>query len=407
MDKMDKILFCNIDILAKRGDDCDGLYNVKNREKILHLLDVFVSQDNQVVFMSHDNRRVSRAREWANGKGYNKFLFDNRNNVRTFVKDNYAGKNQFVILGTKDIDFQLAVNNKLLLVVPMWLPVEQKIAEYGLQVDLPEQLEQLLLIISNNRGWYAELDVDAITKCISLYDARTKISGVTSNERQIISNFQYLLKDGQSRNYYRILLYYFLANMTRDTIFDDITIYGVMPSSNGLITGDLFDFCNQVRVIKKVGYPNGMKNWEPEAKNILIRHTRKPQQHGGNQVGRAQLGGLHEFQTLIVNPEYESKIEVLRSEGCLNICIFDDYMNYGNGFNAVRCLLESIGANKIIFVSMGVFRKEFYKKDYRIIGNVFSPGYDYYVENEEILSNFRINDDAKNDIDLLYEVYNN
>lgn len=402
---MEKILFCNIDILVKGFEGYDDSYVLECREKILNILDAFASS-NQVVFMSRNSGKIDDAKKWANNKGFDRFFFDTRNNVKAFINENYNCKNRFIVLGTKDVDFQLAVNNKLLLVVPMWIPVEQKIAEYGLQVDIPEQLEQLLWIVSNNRGWYSEVEVDDITKCISLYDARTRISGVSNNERQIICNFQYLLKEGRSRNYYQILLYYFLANMTRDTIFDDIKIYGVMPSSSGLISGDLFDFCEQVRFIKKVGYPRGMKYMKPEEKNILIRHTKKPQQHAGSQLGRAQIGGIHEFETLIINPEYEGKIEKLRAEGSLNICIFDDFMNFGNGFNAVRCLLESIGANKIIFVSMGIFRKTFYRKDYCIIGDVFSPGYEYYIESEEILTNFQINNEAKDDIDLLYDVYN-
>lgn len=403
---MQKILFCNIDILKKGFENWDNDIIIDFREEVLELFDFLIMNGNQVVFMSRDYNKVKVAEKWCKSEGRDDFFFSSRKNVDSFIENNYDDKNQFVVIGTKDRDFYTAVNNKLLLVVPTWLPTEDKICRYGLQVDTPEQLKQLFLIINNNQGWYAELDVDKITKCISLYDARTRIIQVSDNERQMLNSFQTLLKTGSCRNYYQILLYYFLANMTRDVMFDDITIYGVMPSSNGLISDDIFDFCERVRCINKVTYPSGLKDLSPEEKNILIRHSRKPQQHGGSQAGRSQIGGVQEFSTLKLNPAYKRKIDSLRSEGRLNICIFDDYMNYGNGFNAVRCLLESIGANKIIFVSMGMFRRTFYRKDYVINGDVFSPHYNYFLENEIILSDFYINDQARNDIDYLYDVYN-
>ena len=96
----------------------------------------------------------------------------------------------------------------------------------------------------------------------------------------------------------------------------------------------------------------------------------------------------------------------MKKEHKFNVVIFDDYMNYGNGFNAVRCLLESVGANKIIFVSMGIFRKQFQRKDYIISGNVYGAGYKYTPKTEQVLTNFVINDSAKMEVDHLYEIFN-
>ena len=194
----------------------------------------------------------------------------------------------------------------------------------------------------------------------------------------MLDNFRELLKNGRSRNYYDILLYYFLANISRDDSFNDISIFGVMPSSSGKLSSDLFSFSEHVRIIKNVRYPKNILSL-PEENNILIRHTSKPSQHSGDQTGREQLGGKQEFDTLIINPLYKKKIEKLRKQNKLNICIFDDYMDFGNGFNAVRCLFEHIGANKILFVSMGMFRRTFYRKVYN---------------------------DSKLEIDNLYNIYN-
>ena len=62
-----------------------------------------------------------------------------------------------------------------------------------------------------------------------------------------------------------------------------------------------------------------------------------------------RLGGINEFKTLIINPEYKDKISRLKKSNSLNILVFDDYMNYGNGFNAVRCLLESVGDLELLY----------------------------------------------------------
>ena len=66
------------------------------------------------------------------------------------------------------------------------------------------------------------------------------------------------------------------------------------------------------------------------------------------------LGAQDEFETLCINSDYKRRIERLKKEKRFNVIIFDDYMTHGNSFNAVRNLLENLGANKIIFVSLGL-----------------------------------------------------
>ena len=194
--------------------------------------------------------------------------------------------------------------------------------------------------------------------------------------------------------------------MTNTTLFDDIELFGVIPSSNCLLNADLFRFMEQVRFIKNKRLPQSVYQQSPEEQNLLIRHTPKQQMHNRSQLGRANLGATYEYASLCINPAFESKINILRKQGKLNIVIFDDYMDHGNGFNAVRCLLKSIGANKIIFVSLGAFRKQFQKRDYIISGNVYGSGYTFTLESEQVLTNFIINDSAKMEVDHLYDIFN-
>ena len=222
----------------------------------------------------------------------------------------------------------------------------------------------------------------------------------------MLIKFQDILKEGKSRNYYTILMYHFLANMTNTTLFDNIELFGVMPSSNCLVNVDLFRFMEQVRYIKGKRLPQALYGQVPEEQNLLVRYMQKQQMHGGCQIDRTNIGGKLEFESLYINPAFETKIKKLKKEQKFNVVIFDDYMNHGNGFNAVRCLLESLGANKIIFVSMGSFRKQFQKKDYNFKGNLYGTGYTYTLEAQQVLTDFTVNSSAKNEVDQLYDIFN-
>ena len=80
-------------------------------------------------------------------------------------------------------------------------------------------------------------------------------------------------------------------------------------------------------------------------------------------------------------------------------------MTHGNSFNAVRNLLKQLGANQIIFVSLGNFGKPFQKKDYAINGDVYDIGYTYSPINSSIKS-LIYNDMAKDEISELYDIFN-
>lgn len=78
-------------------------------------------------------------------------------------------------------------------------------------------------------------------------------------EKDMIKNFQYLLKSGTSRNYYLILLYHFLAGMTSADFFDDIELFCMIPSSDCTLNPDIFEFMTQVRLLKNKKLPLGLK----------------------------------------------------------------------------------------------------------------------------------------------------
>ncbi|BFK61963.1 hypothetical protein I260019D6_12720 [Dorea longicatena] len=403
---MKKILFCNLDLLVKKFADIDMQIVLKNRNEFLNYINILCKDDNIVCFISRDINKLNLGKAYFDKEGYKDFKYKLRENVKKFVEQNENKNNYFVFIGNKEIDFHLAVNTKSLFIVPTWIPTEEKAAYYGVCVDTPTQFYKFILTLNNNNNWYSELKIDDKSTCISLMDARTYTGSYSLSEKQMLIKFQDILKEGKSRNYYTILMYHFLANMTNTTLFDNIELFGVMPSSNCLVNVDLFRFMEQVRYIKRKRLPQALYGQVPEEQNLLVRHMQKQQMHGGCQVDRTNIGGKLEFESLYINPAFETKIKKLKKEQKFNVVIFDDYMNHGNGFNAVRCLLESLGANKIIFVSMGSFRKQFQKKDYNFKGNLYGTGYTYTLEAQQVLTDFTVNSSAKKEVDQLYDIFN-
>lgn len=317
--------------------------------------------------------------------------------------------NYFVFVGGKNADFNLAVNTRSLYIVPTWLPLEEKAQKYGIHVNTVKQLRKFIQTLNNQNVWYSKLEVDAITTCYSLMDARYSSYANTNEEREMLLHFQELLKKGRSRNYYQILLYHFLAGMTNSAVFNDIELFGIIPSSNCNVNEDLYSFMDQIRCLKgiqpvKRKYPEEYTNTQ---KNLLLRHTQKKPAHiSHSPEERANLGGDEEFSTICINPDYKKRIDKLRRENRFNVCIFDDYMTHGNTFNSVRTLFETLGANKIVCVSLGLFKAPFQKNDYTIIGDVFGSTYTFQIEACQKLNNFEINDNAKIEVDALYNIFN-
>ena len=310
--------------------------------------------DNKIYFYSRKTDLLKDYADAFHSHGYTNFLFKDRKKIETFVKSYKNKSNYFVFVGGKNADFNLAVNTRSLYIVPTWLPLEEKAQKYGIHVNTVKQLRKFIQTLNNQNVWYSKLEVDAITTCYSLMDARYSSYANTNEEREMLLHFQELLKKGRSRNYYQILLYHFLAGMTNSAVFNDIELFGIIPSSNCNVNEDLYSFMDQIRCLKgiqpvKRKYPEEYTNTQ---KNLLLRHTQKKPAHiSHSPEERANLGGDEEFSTICINPDYKKRIDKLRRENRFNVCIFDDYMTHGNTFNSVRTLFETLGANKIVCVS--------------------------------------------------------
>lgn len=417
---MEKLIFCNLDMLKNELDeeDYEGYdFSKFNYELFREKRDIFMHKfkelseesNNKIFFYSRKRDLLMDFADAFHKHGYTSFQFKDRRTIEQFVKSNKSKNNYFVFVGGKNADFQLAVNTRSLFIVPTWLPLQDRTEKYGIHVNTVKQLRKFIQTLNNQNVWYSRLEIDDISTAYSLVDARYGKYADTEEEKAMVSNFQRLLKDHQSLNYRRILLYHFLAGMTSNMDFDDIELFGMLPSSNCEVNEYVFDFMTQVRLLKGKQLPKRYKSdIPPVATNLLIRHTPKNQNHNGGRERQARinLGAKDEFVTLMINPDYKKRIETLKSQGRFNVCIFDDYMTHGNSFNAVRNLLEKLGANKIIFVSIGIFRSPFQKRDYTISGDVFGQNYIYQLETYQPIDNYEINNNAKQEVSDLYDIFN-
>lgn len=400
---MQKLLFCNLDLLRKSFDDFDNSGLKQIRDIFLAYADALCNDDeNQIYFISRDQTQLNSAEKFFTKGGYKNFKFRTRTKAKEFVMKYKSKNNFFVFISGKEVDFHLAVLSKSLFIVPTWIPVEEKSKYYGVHVDTPDQLDKFIRTLNNQESWYAKLEIEPNITALSLMDGRYKYKAKTENERDMIMHFEALLKQGTNRNYYDILLYHFLAGMTNTTLFDDIELFGMIPSSNCSLNKDILSFMTQVRYIKGKRLP---KNKMIDA-NLIQRVKPKIQAHMlQNQASRSDMGANFEFDTLRINPEFEQKIERLKEENRFKVCIFDDYMTHGNTFNAVRNLLKYLDADKIIFVSLGSFSRPFQKKDYEITGNVYNSGYNYnLIQSTQQYLDY--DENAKDEIDELYKIFN-
>ena len=398
---MKKIIFANLDILANRIGELDvTLY----RDEFLTNAEALCSSgENAIFFESMHIDKLNQVKSIFTQDKYPYFKFMSRSDVKNIVINNRDKNNLFVFLSGKEQDFHIAVQSKALFIVPTWIPVDDKSMYYGIHVDTPKQLFKFIKTLNNQNHWFATLNIEQNVTALSLMDARYGYFAKNEEEREMLIHIQGLLKEGTNRNYYDILLYHFIAGMTNTTLFDDIELFGMIPSSDCSLNEDMHMFMTQIRYIKGKRLPKNNMTYD----NLLIRHTPKRKAHEAySGSDRVSLKATDEFKTMILNPDFQKKIDRLRKENRFNVMVFDDYMTHGNTFNAVRNLLKAEGANKIIFVSLGSFNKPFQKNDYDITGSVYQPGYAARWIGSSVLYINQFQQEAKQEVAELYDIFN-
>lgn len=385
----------NINIVLPRAtifDKDNNLYlDVKD------MLLSFYKRGYNMILMSHDTSKHKKLREKIKIETGLDISVFSRSQVREgFSKEEAISHlKTTIVLGSSNEDLYLAATYKLLLINPGWSVVqEEKPLKYGLTINEPNKIVQMLDIIKNQQHWFFKLTIDEKTDLYALTSANN--NSATQDESKVIDGFRDFLKKG-NRNYYEALFFYFISSVMQSDDLRKIDIWGIMPSSGSSLNPDMFEIKERAR------YLTARRAKEP----LFIRHTPVQKSHYTSSDERMRIGASKHLDSIHINPDYKSK---LRGK---TICILDDYVTYGSSFEALRNLLLKAGAEKVIFVAIGRFKKGYngiyQKENYEISGDIFSPMYEYQLITKE--QSYGINAiydvKAKTEVENIYNILNN
>ncbi|WP_342537606.1 phosphoribosyltransferase [Sporosarcina sp. FSL K6-1540] len=340
------------------------------------------SEGNKIILLSH---RSTNLKDILDDYKFTEFI--SRREIRSYISSN--DDDLYILVGSSDVDLQLAANKKVLLINPLWSHVqEEKAVRYGFSVKNPENLHKVLRILKNQTAWYYTLNVEEGTIVYSLSRANYKGFIESEDEVELIKAFEKILKNGNKR-YFQLLLLHFLGSIINNPEFKAVDIWAIMPSSSTELNQDMLFFKERAREMM------GKKRKEP----LFVRHT--PTYKSRGQGDSKRIPCDRHFETIKINPEYEGKLKGK------NICVLDDFLNNGTSFETLRNLLRHEGVEKIIFVSLGKFQRwsgiEYHKQDYVITGDVYDEGYSYTLNSTSGIHG-SFNRQAREDIRELYNI---
>lgn len=366
-------------------------YNTNDKyEELNKLLNKFIDDSNEIIFISRNTQSLKELQQCFS-KHNIQVRTETRENFKNELKSNKANIQQYIIIGNRDKDFEIAVNNKLLYIIPMWCKEKNnKCIKYGVRINNLVQLDEIIKTVNNQSRWYYHDVLDDGTEVYSLTSGNTKLSGISTDEKEIVNGFEAYLKKG-TIDYYEILFYHFLAGISNSKLFREIDMWGIAPSSGTTFSVEMMSFKDRARYLMK-------KRFAKEGDNLIIRYTPIKQSKMLASSIREKEGAGRLLSSMYLNPSYTVKGKV--------ICIFDDYMTHGNTFEAIRNLLKAAKAKKIIFVSLGRFKRNYIYQDYQITGNVSKPNGFTFKEKSRKVIDFKCDDVARKEVENLHQIFN-
>ena len=240
------------------------------------------------------------------------------------------------VLGTSEEDFLMAVNSRTILLACGWCPdLSAKTRQYGVLVDTPERLDQMVGFLEDKHPWYFHHRSDFLD-VFSLTDAGTKYESDAQIKR-LAERLQNCLKNGYPiyKNAFRLHL---LSSLYATDDFRSADVWSYYPSSDSKNTGQ--EIMTEFSELARTTF--GKRNKGP----LIIRHKASMKRHlsgGDRNDPRSQLDTIH------LNPDYRGKLSGK------TVVVMDDYLTRGVSFGVAASLLKVAGAAKVIGVSMGKF----------------------------------------------------
>ncbi|XP_068734364.1 uncharacterized protein [Montipora capricornis] len=335
-------------------------------------------------YTSHQNPTRELLRKIPEGL---RITFQRRGeDLRKFIKERWQAGDVVIICGAVDKDLEVAATTGSFLLAALWVEdAEEKVRRYGVPAPTPKKMRAILNIVVNQTSWYCSCSlVDPVpTKVVSHCCANT-YSSVSEDERKMAEAFQAVLKDGaENPSVKEVLLCHLMAAIAHDRDFREVQDWAVAPSSSPEPNEILTELKDRVRHMM-----NGKKS-----DAVFNRHSPTKKSRKDNPAKRQKDDYIQKhFRSICVSKDYKDKLK-----GRV-VCVFDDYLTNGHTFEALRNLLVSCEVKKIIFVSIGKFKREtefFYiQRNYSIRGNLYSADYEATFEKRKEWR-FKINDAAR------------
>ena len=374
------------------------LVNKEDKDQFILLMEELIGSENGICFISRDSKKLSNlSKEFNNDK----IFYKTRPEVESMIKRNKDKKNYFVVIGNRDKDFETAVNNKFLYLVPLWTKhKDPKCIKYGVHINSIKVLGHVIKTVNNQNKWYYRLSLDDGTEIYSLISAHTRKGNISREEKELVEGFEKFLKQGNT-TYYEILLYHFLASIANNNEFRDVNVWGIVPSSGLKLNQDMLNFKEKARYCMKGTVPRIMLNGS-RPNNLFIRHKAITKSRWLQNQQRIAEGSTRHFDSIVLDDAYKGG----KLKGKV-VCVFDDYLTNGNTLESIRSLLKNQQVKKIIFVTLGRFSRDYFMQDYDIKGDVFTPnGYTYNLKKKCMIGNGIYDDEARVEVKNLYDIFN-
>lgn len=327
---------------------------------ILNVLNEFNADKNHgIVVVSRSGRNLDKIPDDFNPLHLRSELRGSPKFIDWIKRELKVDTSDILILGCKDKDVQQAANSKLILLRADYADVNNPTSMiytrgYGIPISGSKNLKNFLDTFKQFDGsWYYTLQVSDKTVIYALTNANTKHRPL--NETALNNRFKACLKDGDKSYRTPFMVYFLVSTYAIVKEFEGVDYWGTYPSSGTGRNADLDFFKDKARQSYKG------TSTEP----IFIRTKAAAKRHFRSAATRIQDGCDDQLDSIILNPYYKKKLKGK------TVCIIDDFTTYGTSCETARVLLESAGAEKVIFITLGKFGRDFYKYDYTIEGDPF------------------------------------
>lgn len=353
--------------------------NPSMKDTIISNLKTFPKEQFEIVFISSDQSKLEVLSKDFKTLQVSHAIKQGASLINFLVQKGFKHEDMIVIAANNG-DCIMAFNHKLLLFSARWITQNKQnnmVFEYGIGLKTEQAINLIAtqFLTMQHNPWFYSLQVDEKTSLYSLINANT-INIASSDENQLINLFKSNLKEGDT-THRQHLIAYFLVSTHYALNLRDVNYFGVYPSSSTNSSPDLEAFRDRLRKQYKIKFNE----------DFFIRQTPTAKRHHQkNKDLRIRSGCDSQFDTIIINPKLRNK---LRNK---TVCIIDDYTTYGTSCETVRHLLTSAGVEKIIFISLGKFGKEYHKYNYQLSGDVFdSFTYSKVGSSDPLSGNFNTN----------------